>query len=87
MADTSLNSYQIIKTVNSSLRFSLYQAKQIETGNVVLIKTPDSQRTNDIGLKHDLVNEANSHLQLNHPFIRHVYETREENGTAYLIGE
>lgn len=87
MADTSLNSYQIIKTVNSSLRFSLYQAKQIETGNVVLIKTPDSQRTNDIGLKHDLVNEANSHLKLNHPFIRTVYETREEKGTAYLIGE
>ena len=87
MADISLNSYQIIKTVNSSLRFSIYQAKQIETGNIVLIKNPDAQRTNDEGLKQDLINEANTHLKLNHPFIRTVYETREEKGTAYLIGQ
>ncbi|MEN6445189.1 MAG: bifunctional serine/threonine-protein kinase/formylglycine-generating enzyme family protein [Candidatus Cloacimonas sp.] len=87
MADTSLNSYQIIKIVNSSLRFTLYQAKQIETGKIVLIKTPDSQRTNDIELKQDLLNEANEHIKLHHPLIRTVYEIREEKGTAYLIGE
>nr|HPH94031.1 protein kinase [Candidatus Cloacimonas sp.] len=87
MLETSLNSYQIIKTVHSSLRFSLYQAKQIETGHIVLIKTPDTQRVNDAQLKQDLINEANTHLKLKLPQIRKVYEIREEKGTAYLIGE
>ena len=87
MLETSLNSYQIIKTVHSSLRFSLYQAKQIETGHIVLIKTPDTQRVNDAQLKQDLINEANTHLKLKLPQIRQVYEIREEKGTAYLIGE
>ncbi len=87
MQETTLNSYQIIKTVHSSLRFSLYQAKQMETGQIVLLKTPDTQRLNDEKLKQDLINEAHTHLKLSHPQIRKVYEIREEKGTAYLIGE
>ncbi|HQC09090.1 MAG TPA: bifunctional serine/threonine-protein kinase/formylglycine-generating enzyme family protein [Candidatus Cloacimonas acidaminovorans] len=87
MPETTLNSYQIIKTVHSSLRFSLYQAKQMETGQIVLLKTPDTQRLDDEKLKQDLINEAHTHLKLSHPQIRKVYEIREEKGTAYLIGE
>ncbi|HNW24914.1 MAG TPA: bifunctional serine/threonine-protein kinase/formylglycine-generating enzyme family protein, partial [Candidatus Cloacimonas sp.] len=87
MPETSLNSYQVIRTVHSSLRFSLYLAKQMETGTTVLIKTPDTQRVNDELLKQDLVNEANAHLKLSQPRIRKVFEIREEKETAYLIGE
>ena len=87
MQETTLNSYQIIKTVHSSLRFSLYQAKQMETGQIALLKTPDTQRLDDEKLKQDLMNEAHTHLKLSHPQIRKVYEIREEKVTAYLIGE
>jgi len=87
MTDKPLNSYTIIQNLHHSRRFSLYHARQIESGKEVFIKTPEAFQAKNPELASILLNEVSAHLQLSHPNIRACYEKIEESGNAFLIGE
>jgi hypothetical protein len=86
MEDTSLTSYNVIRSISRSRRFCLYQASSIVGANEVFIKTPDPMRLKDSELAQQLLKEAQTHIQLSHPGIRAGFEAREDNGVPFFIG-
>jgi len=87
MNETGLNSYQVLESIHRSRRFSLYRASKLDTGLKVLIKTPDSIRSKDENLIKALMAEAEAARQLSHPAIRACYDSQDEPGAAFFIGE
>ena len=81
------NRYKILELAGTGGMAKVYKATDLNTGEVVAIKTLKSEYNDDLEFVRRFDLEARAAASLSHPNIVNVYGVGEDNGVKYIVQE
>ncbi len=82
-----LDGYEILAEIHASNRTQIYKAKDSETGEIVILKTPSVLYDDDTIYIEKFLHEEWAGKRLNHPNVLKILPTRREKTKLYYVTE
>ena len=82
-----IDGYEVLDVIFSGTRSHMYKVKDIESGNLFILKAPSENFTDDLLYLDGFVREEWVGQTLNHPNVMKTYKPAREKNFMYYLGE
>jgi eukaryotic-like serine/threonine-protein kinase len=82
-----IDHYEVLEALGEGAYAEVYRARDVETGRIVVLKSPDPLLFSDPQVYQRFTRESKIAQQLDHPGLQHALELREDIHEPYLVLE